>query len=90
MIIAYVETRLVDKSSFQGGKRDFCVDLGPIVLADCHISEGECCCRNFSKTFFEGKKIIAYHETRLVEKCSCPREKRECCVDIVLIVVAKL
>ena len=41
MIIAYTGTRLVDKSSFQGGKRDFCVDLGLIVLANCHISEGE-------------------------------------------------
>ena len=41
MIIAYIETRLVDKCSFQGGKRDFCVDLGLVELANSHISEGE-------------------------------------------------
>ena len=47
------------------------------------------CFRNFCKTFFGGKMIIAYIETRLVEKSSCPREKREFCVDVVLVVLAK-
>ena len=41
IVVPFDERRLVEKSSFQGGKRDFCVDLGLIVLADCHISEGE-------------------------------------------------
>ena len=41
MSIAYIETKLVDISSFQGGKRDFCVDLGLIVFANYHISEGK-------------------------------------------------
>ena len=46
-----IETRLVDKSSFPGGKREFCVDVVLVVLANYHIFGGKCC-RNFSKTFF--------------------------------------
>ena len=53
MIIAYTGTRLVDKSSCQGGKRDFCVDLGLIVLANCHISEGEMLPKFLEEVFLE-------------------------------------
>ena len=77
MIIAYIETRLVDKSSFQGGKRDFCVDLGLIVLANCHISEGEMLPKFLEEVLFGRKMIIAYTGTRLVDKSSFQGGKRD-------------